>query len=117
MIRHLINGEWIESKETFENLNPATGEVLGIVSAASESEVGEAVQAAKNAFPAWANMPVKKRSKLIEKLGDAIAANVAEIAALESRDTGLTISFRSEERPVGEECRSRVAPAHQKKNN
>lgn len=93
MICHLINGEWIESKETFENLNPATGEVLGIVSAASESEVGEAVQAAKNAFPAWANMPVKKRSKLIEKLGDAIAANVAEIAELESRDTGLTISL------------------------
>ena len=92
MIRHLINGEWIESEETFENLNPATGEVLGRVSAASESEVNEAVQAAKNAFPAWATMPVKKRSKLIEKLGDAIAANVAEIAELESLDTGLTIS-------------------------
>lgn len=93
MIRHLINGEWIESKETFENLNPATGAVLGSVSAASEAEVHDAVRAAKDAFPAWANMPVKKRARLIEKLGDAIAANVTEIAELESMDTGLTISL------------------------
>ena len=93
MIRHLINGDWVESKETFENFNPATGEVLGVVSAASEAQVDDAVQAAKDAFPAWANMPVKKRSKLIEKLGDAITADVDEISALESQDTGLTISL------------------------
>ena len=92
MIRHLINGEWVASEETFENFNPATGEVLDVVSAASEAQVHDAVRAAKDAFPAWANMPVKKRSKLIEKLGDAIAASVDEISELESRDTGLTIS-------------------------
>ncbi|NOX68871.1 MAG: 5-carboxymethyl-2-hydroxymuconate semialdehyde dehydrogenase [Gammaproteobacteria bacterium] len=92
MIRHLINGEWVESEETFENFNPATGEVLDVVSAASEAQVHDAVRAAKDAFPAWANMPVKKRAKLVEKLGDAIAASVDEISAMESRDTGLTIS-------------------------
>jgi len=92
MIRHLINGEWVESEETFENFNPATGEVLDVVCAASAAQVHDAVRAAKGAFPAWANMPVKKRAKLIEKLGDAIAASVDEISAMESRDTGLTIS-------------------------
>jgi len=93
MIRHLINGEWVTSDEVFENYNPATGEAIGEVAAASESQVNEAVQAAKDAFPAWANMPVKKRSKLVEKIGDAIAANVDEISELESTDTGLTISL------------------------
>ena len=92
MIRHLINGEWVESKETFENFNPATGEVLDVVSAASEAQVHDAVAAAKAAFPAWARMPVKKRAKLIEKMGDAIAASVDEISEMESRDTGLSIS-------------------------
>jgi 5-carboxymethyl-2-hydroxymuconic-semialdehyde dehydrogenase len=38
-------------------------------------------------------MPVKKRSRLIEKIGDAIAENVDEISELESTDTGLTISL------------------------
>jgi 5-carboxymethyl-2-hydroxymuconic-semialdehyde dehydrogenase len=93
MIRHLINGEWATSDEIFENHNPATGEVIGEVAAASEAQVNEAVQAAKDAFPAWANMPVKKRSALIDKIGDAIAASVDEIAELESTDTGLTISL------------------------
>lgn len=93
MIRHLINGEWISSDETIENLNPATGEVIGDVAAASEAQVNDAVQAAKAAFPAWSNMPVRKRSRLIEKIGDAIAAAVDEIAELESTDTGLTISL------------------------
>jgi 5-carboxymethyl-2-hydroxymuconic-semialdehyde dehydrogenase len=93
MIRHLINGQWVGSDETIENLNPATGEVLGEIAAASEAQVNEAVQAAKDAFPAWANMPVKKRAKYIDKIGDAIAASVDEISELESTDTGLTISL------------------------
>lgn len=93
VIRNLINGKWVASEEIFENLNPATGEVLCEVAAASAEQVNEAVQAAKDAFPAWAGMPVKQRSKLIVKLGDAIASQVDEISEMESRDTGLTISL------------------------
>jgi len=93
MIRHLINGEWVESAETFENINPATGEVIGEVAAASRAQVDDAVRAAKAAFPAWSRMPTKQRSRLIEKIGDAIRASVDEIAQLETQDTGLTISL------------------------
>lgn len=93
MIRHLIGGQWRESAETFENFNPATGELIGEVAAASREQVDEAVRAAKEAFPAWSGMPVGKRSRLIEKIGDAIAASVGEMAELETRDTGLTISL------------------------
>ena len=91
MIKNLINGKWVESKETFQTFNPATGEVLAEVAHASPEQVAAAVQAAKDAFPAWANMPVAKRSKIIEKLGDLIAQNVEEIAQLETADTGLPI--------------------------
>ena len=42
-----------EDTETFENINPATGEVIDTVCAATEKQVGEAVQAAREAFPAW----------------------------------------------------------------
>ncbi len=91
MIKHLINGKWVESPETFETINPATGEVLDVVAHASAEQVAEAVQAAKEAFPAWANMPVKKRSKIIERIGDLIAENVDELSELETRDTGLPL--------------------------
>jgi 5-carboxymethyl-2-hydroxymuconic-semialdehyde dehydrogenase len=93
MIRHLIGGEWVESKETIQNINPSTGEALGEIASGTAQEIDRAVQAAKKAFPSWANMPVKKRSTLIEKVGDAIKADIDEIARLESQDTGLTISL------------------------
>ncbi|WP_139101486.1 aldehyde dehydrogenase family protein, partial [Marinomonas spartinae] len=91
MIKNLINGKWVESKETFQTFNPATGEVLAEVAHASDTQVAEAVAAAKAAFPAWANMPVAKRSKIIEKMGDLIAQNVDELSALETADTGLPL--------------------------
>ncbi|MBJ7556513.1 5-carboxymethyl-2-hydroxymuconate semialdehyde dehydrogenase, partial [Marinomonas spartinae] len=69
----------------------ATGEVLAEVAHASDTQVAEAVAAAKAAFPAWANMPVAKRSKIIEKMGDLIAQNVDELSALETADTGLPL--------------------------
>ncbi len=93
MIRHLIDGKWVESAETLQNFNPATGEVIGEIAEASPAQVDDAVRAAKEAFPAWSRMPVKQRSRLIEKIGDAIAASVDEIARLETQDTGLTISL------------------------
>lgn len=91
MIKNLINGKWVESPETFETVNPATGEVLAEVAHATPEQVAAATQAAKDAFPAWANMPIAKRSKIIEKLGDLIGENVEKIAQLETADTGLPI--------------------------
>ncbi|TYL47689.1 5-carboxymethyl-2-hydroxymuconate semialdehyde dehydrogenase [Marinomonas sp. IMCC 4694] len=91
MIKNLINGKWVDSKETFQTFNPATGEMLADVAHASDAQVAEAVAAAKAAFPAWANMPVAKRSKIITKLGDLIADNVEALAQMETADTGLPL--------------------------
>ncbi|MCC7414110.1 MAG: 5-carboxymethyl-2-hydroxymuconate semialdehyde dehydrogenase [Gammaproteobacteria bacterium] len=92
MIKHLINGEKVGSRETFENLNPATGAVIDIVASGAEAEVNAAVAAAKAAFPAWAARPAAERARLMRRLGDLIAANVAPIAELESEDTGQVIA-------------------------
>ena len=63
MITHLINGQQVESAETFQTLNPATGEVLAEVASGGEAEVNAAVAAAKAAFPGWAATPVKERAR------------------------------------------------------
>jgi len=91
MIKNLINGEWVESEKTFKTVNPATGEVLAEVAQASPEQVVQAVQAAKDAFPAWSSMPVVERSKIMNKLGDLISENIEELATLETKDTGLPI--------------------------
>ena len=95
MIKHLINGADVESKTTFETVNPATQEVLAEVAAGDEHEIAMAVDAAKAAFPAWAGLPAKQRAKIMHRLGELIEANVPEIAALETEDTGLPIDQTS----------------------
>ena len=80
-IDHLINGKTVAGRDYFETVNPATQGVLAEVASGSEAEVNAAVQAAKDAFPAWAGLPAPERAKLIRKLGDLIAAEVPQIAA------------------------------------
>ncbi len=91
-INHLINGKSVPSASYFETLNPATQEVLAEVASGGEAEVNAAVAAAKAAFPGWAGTPAPQRAKLMRKLGELIAAHVPEIAQLETKDCGQTIS-------------------------
>ncbi len=91
MIEHLIDGKPVGSRETFETRNPATDEVLDTVAGGGEAEVAAAVAAAKAAFPKWAARPAAERARLMRRLGDLISANVPELSALETADTGQVI--------------------------
>ncbi len=91
MIKHWINGREVESKDVFVNYNPATGEAIGEVASGGAEEVAQAVAAAKEAFPKWANTPAKERARLMRKLGELIEQNVPKLAELETLDTGLPI--------------------------
>jgi len=91
MIKHLINGQQVDSAEHFETTNPATGEVLGEVASGGADEVNAAVAAAKAAFPGWAATPAKERARLMRKVGDLIARYVPEIAEMETNDCGQVI--------------------------
>ena len=91
-INHLINGQHVASNDCFETVNPATQDVLAEVASGTEVQVNAAVQAAKDAFPAWAGRPATERAKIMRKLGELIAQHVPEIAQTETKDTGQSIS-------------------------
>ena len=91
-IDHLINGKSVSSQQYFETRNPATQEVLAEVASGGGNEVNAAVQAAKDAFPAWSTLAAPDRAKKIRTLGELIAKHVPEIAQTETNDTGQTIS-------------------------
>ncbi|MGO2345848.1 MAG: aldehyde dehydrogenase family protein, partial [Providencia sp.] len=90
-INHWINGKNVASKAYFETTNPATGEVLAEVASGGQDEINQAVAAAKDAFPKWANTPMKERARLMRRLGELIDENVPQIAEMETNDTGLPI--------------------------
>lgn len=92
MITHLVNGEKLASAETFDTVNPATGEAIAAVASGGAREVEAAVAAAKAAFPKWSTMAVKDRARLMRNVGDLITRHVAELAELETRDCGQVIA-------------------------
>lgn len=91
--KQFINNQWVASEELIDNLNPATGEVIGKIHSASDDQVAQAVAAAKAAYPKWSNTPAKERAAILNRLGKLIDENVAELAAMETEDTGLTINI------------------------
>ena len=90
-VQHLIGGKLVDSRDAFDTIDPAIGEVLATVASGGQAEVDLAVAAARAAFPGWAATPARERGRLLRKLGDLIAANVPELAELETRDCGQVI--------------------------
>jgi betaine-aldehyde dehydrogenase len=77
--------------ERFASINPATGEVLGYVTAAGPGEVEAAVLAARKAQPAWGAMTGTERARVLRRAADILRSRNQELAELETRDTGKPI--------------------------
>lgn len=93
---HFINGQFVQSqnKKTFENINPATEEVLGTVAEGGKEEVDFAVRAARRALDGpWKKITLTERSKIIRRIGDLILERQEELARLESLDTGKPVAL------------------------
>src|SRR2546426_786168 len=90
-----INGDGAEpaSGEVRDLVEPAPGEPLAKAAMAGEADVDRAVEAARAALEGdWGKTPATERSRLLHALADAIVANRAELAELESRNVGKAIS-------------------------
>ena len=75
--------------------NPATGEQIAEVVAASRADVDRAVQAARTAFydGRWSRLTPADRSKAIWKLADVLEAHAEELGRIESENTGKPFAF------------------------
>ena len=96
--RHWINGERVASPTTFTDVSPIDETELGEISAGGEDEVDLAVRAAREAFPAWAALPVAERSAILRRVADGIDARAEELSRVETRDNGSLL--RSHRRGV-----------------
>jgi aminomuconate-semialdehyde/2-hydroxymuconate-6-semialdehyde dehydrogenase len=94
-IANFINGRFVppRSGAYFDDLNPATAELIAEIADSDERDVDDAVRAAKAAFPVWSRMPAAERSSLLLKLADLIEKNLDDLARTESIDNGKTVSL------------------------
>lgn len=75
-----------------DNYDPSEGKVYSVLPDSDAMDVNRAVEAAKDAFPAWAAIPVEKRSALLMKLADLIDRDLEKLALAESIDSGKPLS-------------------------
>ena len=85
-----LNGAWVAGGAgVFETLNPATGERLTEVAAASVADVDLAVTAATEALhTTWAAVPPSQKAALLNRLADLVERDAELLSAIESTDMG-----------------------------
>jgi betaine-aldehyde dehydrogenase len=77
--------------ERFASINPATGQVLGYVTAAGSVQVEAAVRAAQKGQAAWGAMTGVERGRVLRRAADILRSRNQELAELETCDTGKPI--------------------------
>ncbi|MFM0206885.1 betaine-aldehyde dehydrogenase [Paraburkholderia sediminicola] len=92
--RLYIGGAYVDaiSGETFDTLDPATGETLATVQQASAADVERAVQSARDGQREWAALTAMQRSRILRRAVEILRERNDELAALETRDTGKAIA-------------------------
>ena len=88
-----LNGKWTSSSETFDLVNPASGETIGHVPMASKDNVNEAVEVARIAFeaPIWREMEQTKRGKILLQTAALMREHFEELSKLETINQGKPI--------------------------
>jgi len=93
-----IDGGWAESSSGtwIDVRNPATGQVIGRVPAGTSADVDRAVAAGRAAFKdgRWRSKWIPERVAILNKLADLIDEHTAEIAELETAQTGTALKLR-----------------------
>ncbi len=83
-----IGGKAASADNHLDVRNPATGQVFAAVPDAGAAELEAAIIAARAAFPAWRDTPWATRAAIVNRIGETIAANAAELAAMLTREQG-----------------------------
>ena len=92
---NIVDGEAVASAsgETYEVLDPTTGEVYAHAPLSGEEDVARAYAAAEDAFETWGNTTPQDRAGAMLKIAEAIEERIEEINAVECKDTGKPLGL------------------------
>ena len=97
----LIDGRFVASRsgDTFDTVNPATGQVLGSVAKGAPGDIDAAVAAARRALSGeWARFTPYERQKVLLRLADLVDQHFDDLARLDVLDMGVPISAINQRR-------------------
>src|SRR5438477_358897 len=94
LVKNYIGGKWVEGSagKTFESRNPATGELLGVLTVSDKSDVNRAVEAAEKAFKQWRLVPAPRRGELLFKAAQLLVDRKEDLARLMTQEMGKVLA-------------------------
>ncbi len=97
--RNIIGGKAVDSAsgETYDIVNPATGEKYATAPASGTEDVDRAMKAAEEAFESWGETTPAERQLAMLKIADALEARADEFVQAECENTGKPIQLTAEE--------------------
>ena len=90
VMKPYIGGQWIDSEsQKFTTIyDPSTGKPIAQVPQCTAAEVEKAIAAAKAAYPAWKNTPVRNRANIMMKLRNLIERDKEELTMMVATENG-----------------------------
>ncbi len=85
---HWIGGERVSSAETFADISPIDESHLADIARGGADEANRAVEAAREAFPAWAALGPEGRGEHLFRIAELIEEREEELAQVQTLDNG-----------------------------
>lgn len=86
--RAYVNGEWVQSNEQFDVINPSTNEKIASVSDMNVADVKQAIECAYAAKTDWVAKTGKERSKILRDWHDLMVENADDLATILTAEMG-----------------------------
>jgi len=92
-LKFYINGSWVESESDliYEDVNPATGEVIAEFPSATDSEIEAAIDAAQGAVAKWRQVPLRDKARYLFDLRGKFEEHFERLCRVLVQDHGRTI--------------------------
>lgn len=89
-----IGGQWraAEGGKTLDVADPSTGAVIRTIADASVADGQAAMDAAADAFPAWAATPVRERAEILRRAFDLLQARKEDVALVMTLEMGKPLA-------------------------
>jgi alpha-ketoglutaric semialdehyde dehydrogenase len=93
-LRNYVDGRWVEAStgQTFENIDPATGERIAEVAKSAPADVDRAVESARRALEQWRLHPAPKRGEILYRAGEIMLRRKDELAREMTREMGKVLA-------------------------
>src|SRR5438874_6810298 len=93
-LKNYIDGRWVDSAsgDAFDDLDPATGEIIATATKSTVADIDKAVEAAHRASDAWRLFPAPKRGEILYRAGEIMLRRKDELARDMTREMGKVLA-------------------------